>query len=102
MKQMKLDDFLSYETENLVILDFYADWCGPCKALEPTIKKLLNTFEDVEIFKINVDDQPDFAASYNIRSIPTLVYFKNKIKVDSDTGNKTYEYLVDKINDLKK
>lgn len=63
------------------VIDFYADWCGPCQSMMPTITKLANEYkEDVDIVKINIDKQRDIAQKFNIRSIPTLFFGKaNKI-----------------------
>jgi thioredoxin 1 len=56
------------------LFDFYADWCGPCKAMNPTIEALTKKYEGkLEIKKVNVDDQPELAKFYNVRSIPTLI-----------------------------
>ena len=63
------------------MLDFYADWCGPCQSLLPSVKKLAAEFKDeVEVLKVNVDHQRDLAAKFLVRSIPALFYLKgNKI-----------------------
>ena len=56
------------------LFDFYAPWCGPCKAMDPTIEALKTKFEGrLEVKKVNVDDQPELAKFYNVRSIPTLI-----------------------------
>ncbi len=61
-----------------VLVDFYADWCGPCKMLAPVIEALAAEYEGkVKIGKLNVDNAPDTAQKYGIMSIPTLLYFKN-------------------------
>lgn len=64
------------------VIDFYADWCGPCQALMPTVKKLAEEFKgEVEIVKANIDKQKDLAAKFKVRSIPALFFLKgNKIK----------------------
>lgn len=63
------------------VLDFYADWCGPCQALLPTVEKVAKEFEgDVNILKVNVDDQKELAAKFMVRRIPSLFFLKgNKI-----------------------
>jgi thioredoxin 1 len=76
-----------------VLVDFYADWCGPCKALAPTLKKYAAEVEEVEVVKINVDENPDISAQYGIRSIPTLIYFEEGEAVDRTSGMKTLDQL---------
>lgn len=60
-----------------VLVDFYADWCGPCKMLAPVVEQLSNETDAFEVVKLNVDDAPDLAARYGVMSIPTLIVFKN-------------------------
>lgn len=75
-------------TDNkLVLLDFYADWCGPCKTLSPTIQKLAEEYTGkVAIKKVNVDNNKDLAAAYQVRSIPTLIYISEGKTVGRSTG----------------
>ncbi len=60
-----------------VLIDFYADWCGPCKMLAPTLEALSEKREDIKICKINVDDEPELAATFEVSVIPTLVAMKD-------------------------
>lgn len=60
-----------------VVVDFYADWCGPCKMMAPIIDKLADENENIKVGKINVDDNQDLAVKYGIMSIPTIIIFKN-------------------------
>ena len=85
-----------------VLLDFYADWCGPCQTLLPTIHKLASELKDeVIIKKVNVDDNQELAAKFGIRNIPTLVFFKDGEAVEKHTGLITERNLRSKINRLK-
>ncbi|MCL4110088.1 UNVERIFIED_CONTAM: hypothetical protein GTU68_057318 [Idotea baltica] len=70
------------------MLDFYADWCGPCQSLLPTVEKLAEEFKDkVEIVKINVDDQQEIASKFQVRSIPALFFMQgNKVKASHKGG----------------
>jgi len=70
-----------------VLVDFYADWCGPCKMLAPVIEALAGEYEGkAKIGKLNVDDAPETAQKYGIMSIPTLLYFKNGELVNKSIG----------------
>ncbi|MFA5542858.1 MAG: thioredoxin [Bacilli bacterium] len=60
-----------------VLIDFYADWCGPCRMLSPIVEEIKNERKDVKVIKINVDENPQLAGAYGVRSIPTLVYIKD-------------------------
>lgn len=60
-----------------VFVDFYADWCGPCKMVSPIVEELAGERTDVKFIKVNVDDVPEVAERFGIMSIPTLIYFKN-------------------------
>lgn len=60
-----------------VFVDFYADWCGPCKMVSPIVEELAGERTDVKFIKVNVDDLPEVAQRFGIMSIPTLIYFKN-------------------------
>ena len=70
-----------------VLVDFYADWCGPCKMLAPVIETLATEFKGkVKIGKLNVDDAPNTAQTYGVMSIPTLLYIKNGEVVNKSVG----------------
>jgi thioredoxin len=82
----------------IVIVDFYADWCGPCQTLSPTLDSLYKDFEGrVDVVKVNVDDQYELASQFGIRSIPTIVYFQNQKVVDITTGVQTKAELEKRI-----
>lgn len=60
-----------------VLVDFYADWCGPCKMLTPVIEQIAAESDAYEVYKLNVDEAPEIAAKYGVMSIPTLIVFKD-------------------------
>jgi len=70
-----------------VVVDFWAEWCGPCKMLTPIINDIAAEYDGkVVIGKVNIDDNPQVAAKYNINSIPSLLFFKNGAVVEQHTG----------------
>ena len=69
-----------------VLIDFYADWCGPCKMLSPVVDKLAEEHSEFKVVKVNVDENPDLAGSYQVMSIPTLVVIENGKEVNRSMG----------------
>ncbi len=91
------DSIVSSETPTLV--DFWAPWCGPCKAIGPVVEDLAEEYEGkVNITKMNVDDNPATPGKFGIRAIPTLILFKGGEVVDQITGAVGKAQLVDLIN----
>ena len=83
-----LNDAKDFESEvqgELVLVDFFADWCGPCQMLAPNLEQLSNE-DGVKIVKINVDEIPDLARQYRVMSIPTLMLFKDGKFVKKELG----------------
>lgn len=64
-------------SDKTTIIDFYADWCGPCKMMSPVIDEIAEENENVKVGKLNVDEAQDIAVKYNVMSIPTIIIFKN-------------------------
>ena len=80
----KEDDFNEI-IKNKVLVDFYADWCGPCKMLAMEIEKVASEI-DIDIVKVNVDDEEDIARKYGVMSIPTLILFENGQELKKTIG----------------
>ncbi len=89
-------------TQNkITIVDFWAEWCGPCKMLGPIINELASDNEDTAIGKVNVDENQATAVAYGIRSIPTIIFFKDGREVEKIVGLKSKAELQAKIDALK-
>lgn len=88
-------------TEKIVLIDFFATWCGPCKMLAPIISEIADKYsESVKVCKVNVDENRDLALKYNIMSIPTLIFMKNGEIIKSTVGFCSKSELDNIINDL--
>lgn len=84
-----------------VLVDFFAEWCGPCKMMAPAIDELAVEYEGkVKIGKMNVDENPQISEKFGIQSIPTLLFFKNGEVVDTTVGVKSKDVLMEKLEGL--
>ncbi len=82
-----------------VLLDFYADWCGPCKMVGPVISEIADERSDILVGKINVDDQQELARRFNVMSIPMLVVMKNGKVVTSSVGAKPKSAILELVKE---
>ena len=84
-----------------VLVDFWAEWCGPCRMISPLIDELDEEFKDEALIgKVNVDSESEISAKYGITSIPTLLFFKNGEVVDKHVGSASKSQLEDKLKSL--
>lgn len=97
MRYYKGEDFDSLVKEGVHVIDFYADWCGPCKMLG----SILEEINDVDIIKVNVDTSSDLANKFRIMSIPHLVFYKDGEIISSSVGFIDKETLLEKIEETK-
>jgi len=84
-------------SEKTTIVDFYADWCGPCKMMSPIIDKIAEENEGVKVGKLNVDEAGDLAAKYNVMSIPTIIVFKNGMEFKRFVGVTSKDNIISAI-----
>lgn len=87
------------ESEKVVLVDFGASWCGPCRMIAPVISDVAHEYENIiKVVKVDTDLSPSLAGDYNIRSIPTLMLFKNGNRVDTVIGAVPRSTLVNILN----
>lgn len=77
IKHLTNEDFNSEIKEGMVLVDFYADWCGPCRMLSPVIEEVARELPDLKVIKVNVDEREDIAKMFGVMSIPTLILFRD-------------------------
>ena len=94
LENEKLEDVIN---KGIWLVDFYADWCGPCKALAPILEEL----EDISVLKVNTEEHTDLAVSFGVMSIPTLILFKDGEQVGKNVGFMSKEELESWIKSLK-
>ncbi len=87
MEIITKENFKEKVSEGLVLVDFFADWCGPCKMLAPVLEKLAREFgDDLKVYKVNVDNDMEIASTFKVVSIPSLFLLKDGIVVNSTMG----------------
>lgn len=91
VNQEQFEDII--KNNDTVLVDFYANWCGPCKMLAPSIEKLADEHSEVKVLKVDVDQEGQLAMAYQVQSIPTLIVFKNGQVVNRQLGFMPYEAL---------
>ncbi len=86
--KINMDNFVSevLHSDRTVLLDFYADWCGPCRMVGPVVEAISNERSDIKVGKINVDEAPQLAAQFGVSSIPMLAVMKNGKLVHTAVG----------------
>lgn len=85
------------ECDKIVLLDFYADWCGPCRMLAPVIEEIAEEHPELKVCKINADEQPELAAAFDVMSIPALFAVKNGKIINRSAGAVGKQQILDMI-----
>ena len=94
-EENKFDEFIK---EGLVLVDFFATWCGPCKMLSPIIEQIANENKDLKVVKVDVDEAPTIAAKFGVQAIPTLFLFKDGVQKATQMGYMNKNQLENFIN----
>ncbi len=102
MKQLQtIEEFKTLINENnYVVIDFYADWCGPCKMLSPIMHEVENEKSNIVFAKVNVDEASELAELFGVMSIPMVVYIKNQKKALSEVGFKPKAAILENIHTI--
>lgn len=85
-------------SDKVVLVDFWASWCGPCRMVGPIVDEIANERDDIKVCKVNVDDEQELAMKYQIMSIPSLLVFKNGQVVNQSVGAKPKNQILDMLN----
>jgi len=100
VSEFNVDNFEKEISDGLVVVDFWAEWCGPCKMLGPIFEEVSKEFEGkVKFGKLNIDDGQELAQKFQVMGIPTILFFKDGQLVDRTTGLISKEELEKKVNE---
>lgn len=101
VKNITNDNFDEFvDTDKTVLIDFYADWCNPCKMMSPLVDEISEEFSQFSIGKVNVDEQQELAAKFTISSIPTLLFFKNGEEKFKSVGLQSKQHIIELLKSI--
>lgn len=102
IKNLTSKEFDGFIKNDINVVDFYADWCGPCKIMEPILEEAAKKIKNVKFGRVDVDKENELAQRFEVMSIPTLIFFKGKEQVDRATGVLEKEELAKMIGKISK
>lgn len=102
MKEINTSEFDTHvlENEGIVLVDFSATWCGPCKMQKPVLEEMESEV-DFEIYSVDVDENPDLAGRYNVNAVPSMMLFKGGVLKNTLVGFQAKEVILEEIEKLK-
>jgi thioredoxin 1 len=101
IEHVKESEYADKVKEGIVLVDFYADWCGPCKMLAPQLETLANQRSNIKIIKVNVDENSNLVQSFGILSMPTMLLYKDGKVVSTRMGFHTIDMLNEWVESIK-
>jgi len=96
--ELNAENFDSFIESGNCIIDFYADWCGPCKMLAPEFEKASENIENVKFGKVDIDGSQELAGRFQVMSIPTILFFKDKEQVERHNGLLSSDDIKNKVD----
>ena len=103
VKQLTNEEFEKNvkSSDRLVFIDFYADWCGPCRMMAPIVEEISEEVDGVDFYKVNCDDEQELASKYEVMTIPTLLILKKGEQIKEFIGVTDKEEIIEELNSLK-
>ena len=103
VKQLTNEEFEKNvkSSDKLVFVDFYADWCGPCRMMAPIVEEISEEVDSVDFYKVNCDDEQELASKYEVMTIPTLLILKKGEQIKEFIGVTDKEEIIEELNSLK-
>lgn len=103
VKQLTNEEFEKNvkSSDKLVFIDFYADWCGPCRMMAPVVEEISEEVDGVDFYKVNCDDEQELASKYEVMTIPTLLILKKGEQIKEFIGVTDKEEIIEELNSLK-
>lgn len=100
IKHINTESFEDTIKENVVLVDFFATWCGPCKMLSPVLEQVAQEVSDVSIAKLDIDESLDVAKQFGVMSVPTMIIFKDGKEVDRIVGLRQKNQIIEALKNV--